>query len=147
MKNRQVGIGIGKNIAHEHVLVSPRPTLVQGGGGLAKCRSTICSALGLHSTSVFCQKSTFTKFVNKMQSVLDKYKIYNRIWKIIHLTFRHQYYYQKKQYNSGHEVGVDWLLLSGPGVTGYQQCTLTLIRQWKGNFAVTRNILQIYNLQ
>ena len=32
MKNRQVGIGIGKNIAHEHVLVSPRPILVWGGG-------------------------------------------------------------------------------------------------------------------
>ena len=57
---------------------TPR-TFYKGGvrGVLAKCRSTTFLAFGLHSTSLFCQKSTSTKFVNIKQSVLDKSTIYN----------------------------------------------------------------------
>ena len=53
----------------------------RGGGGwggvLAKCRSTTFSASGLHSTTKFCQKSTSTKFVNKVNQILVTSTIYN----------------------------------------------------------------------
>ena len=58
---------------------SAEHTLSNGGGGgvLAKCRSTIFSASGLHSTTKFSLKSTSTKFVNKLQLISDKSTIYN----------------------------------------------------------------------
>ena len=40
-------------------------------------RSTTFSAPGLYSTTIFCQKFTSTKFVNKMQLILYKSTIYN----------------------------------------------------------------------
>ena len=46
-------------------------------GVLAKCRSTTFSASGLHSTTKFCQKSTSTKFVNKVNQILVTSTIYN----------------------------------------------------------------------
>ena len=57
---------------------TPRTFYKEGVRGvLAKCRSTTFLAFGLHSTSLFCQKSTSTKFVKIKQQVLDKSTIYN----------------------------------------------------------------------